>query len=1258
MPINPQIVSFFTELISDIGKDLYDKARDKGEDALSNALGNVVKKAVNNERLKEDLADLLSAEQQYHSQSNTIDSEYNFPALRKLLSHDAIEECERYIFAINPEQREECKDTIIRKAVLYANPDSDEAKERVEALATAYLNVICNYFSGKIDPEQLQLAGKIVDAIKAEQDKQTAQINTHSDQNTAEIRKMIADDHAETMAALQILRNSRSSALMTDQDKQKIPERCLVANKRFLQNKILADVLPGIKRDEKQYSKTDCLEQLMHDCWKEAKKNSHHIILTADGGMGKTSLMLYTATVLLSDTPVLYVPLERLNAASLSIERYICRSLFNEDRNDGKLYELIKNSDKNPALILLIDGFNELNAEGQDNVIKQIKALTSYSGIQLVITSREDFGNRLGLLFTHAELSGLREDRIKSFLTEDEWKHISDDRYHALIELLSVPMMLLMYKQICPLIDKHQEAFLSWVDPIQNATDLIHNWYVSQIAVLLDRNGITGEYVTKVYKIIVFVLPDIGYLFECENNLTFTADKFEKILDGLTICKFETDQRLKQLMHRYRIREVNLDCYDVEDYLLNDSHLMHEDDGFVSFPHQMYRDYLSAEFIMSNSQHVDRIDTIWNDRYIPESVADHIRNMNPSYWKENGIAKNVADYSRGKDNTDQLNKNLIDLFPYTETSGTPDLSGLNLEKCRLRYYPEMDDMNPINLKNAKLSLTALGIFDEKITLYRCFAFSPDHKSFAAKSDGIIHIWSLTTNTENSTFQDSYASGKFCFSSDSRYLYYIPGGTNDVWIFGYDEVSLFWRQTAIINDVLKNVRNVVLSNGQLFLYYKNRVSCFQVYGGKCIFNKQEKHAYEHLNEGDDLSDFFAHRDGSGKEEQFIKNDPDDVVFRGFSEDKLLEARCYSDGTLSIYSNGNLQQTLRSGRATIKSASISGDGKRLVTLSERIHNGSRLLSMWDLDQKHRIKDISCSGSIDEVHLSDTGDWIICEKQSETHADTEWIIISWNDPSISFTVVGELVSNQIHKLTTYGNKVFHKGLDHSLDLLDLSTHEITALSKQISNVSLATFLPDGRIATISKDRSCVFIRSLDDQNILELNTEHIPIIGITAMKDKPFITVALSNGCNYVFHTGNGKLQRGKGESTKPKSGNKIVVDHPLKNVYACSGGFDQFEIWNCWDSHRKSSKGKPVSFWYCNQFAGKLTGNVLDIDFNESNHQLVVVTSTGEIIFCHELYCDHEERRMIITNISMDQYDFNDVICDDAVKQILIDNGAKV
>ena len=308
MAIDPHLASILASGAKAIGKDVYDKVKDKGEDALTDA----VIAAVNNKQLKNELESLLSSEQIYHSGSNTIDSEYNFPDLADYLSKNAIKECEQYIFAIDVEHRESCRDDIIRKALAYANADSEEAKERVEALTTTYINVICKYFSSKIDPEQLLLAGRIVGTIKAEQDKQTVQINTHSDQNTANINRRIDETRDQLLEAIH---ESKNTDLLTDQEKRLIPDNCLTANRRYIQNDILTDVLPGIEKEDKKYSNIDCLPQLMCECWKKSHDNYHHIILTADGGMGKTSLLLYTATVLLKDVCILYVPLERLNVS-------------------------------------------------------------------------------------------------------------------------------------------------------------------------------------------------------------------------------------------------------------------------------------------------------------------------------------------------------------------------------------------------------------------------------------------------------------------------------------------------------------------------------------------------------------------------------------------------------------------------------------------------------------------------------------------------------------------------------------------------------------------------------------------------------------------------------------------------------------------------------------------------------------------------------------------------------------------------------
>lgn len=86
MPIDSGFSSLLISGAKTLCNDLYDKEKDKGEDALTNA----VISAVNNKQLKNELEPLLSNEQDYHSDSNTIGSEYNFLVLADYLSKNAI----------------------------------------------------------------------------------------------------------------------------------------------------------------------------------------------------------------------------------------------------------------------------------------------------------------------------------------------------------------------------------------------------------------------------------------------------------------------------------------------------------------------------------------------------------------------------------------------------------------------------------------------------------------------------------------------------------------------------------------------------------------------------------------------------------------------------------------------------------------------------------------------------------------------------------------------------------------------------------------------------------------------------------------------------------------------------------------------------------------------------------------------------------------------------------------------------------------
>lgn len=83
--------------------------------------------------------------------------------------------------------------------------------------------------------------------------------------------------------------------------------------------------------------------------------------------------------------------------------------------------------------------------------------------------------------------------------------------------------------------------------------------------------------------------------------------------------------------------------------------------------------------------------------------------------------------------------------------------------------------------------------------------------------------------------------------------------------------------------------------------------------------------------------------------------------------------------------------------------------------------------------------------------------------------------------------------------------------------------------------------------------------------------------------------------------------------------MVSVHPEEGVIACSNG-RRFETHNFYE---KQYDDRKRGWWYRNPYARRhhIHGTVLDLDFNSANHELVVILSNGEIIFCHEKYCGY-------------------------------------
>lgn len=232
-----------------------------------------------------------------------------------------------------------------------------------------------------------------------------------------------------------------------------------------------------------------------------------------------------------SNEPVLYIPLERLVAIGSSIKSYCARVLFDGSEESFEKYTGIRYS--SPSLTLLIDGMNEINAGQERQFINEIKALNLFKGIQVVVSSRSDFTVRYSMAdYSICRLTPLSDEQIMSVFSQEEWSGIRDAV--TLRHLLTNPMMVTMYQQISPIIKQYEhEESLDWILPIKNATDLLYDYYVAQIAVLFQRSAIDGQKVQIAYLSIFDILPAVAYAYEVTYRLNKENAEFRSLLQEM-----------------------------------------------------------------------------------------------------------------------------------------------------------------------------------------------------------------------------------------------------------------------------------------------------------------------------------------------------------------------------------------------------------------------------------------------------------------------------------------------------------------------------------------------------------------------------------------------------------------------------------------------------------------------------------------------------------------------------------------------------
>lgn len=998
------------------------------------------------------------------------------------------------------------------------------------------------------------------------------------------------------------------------------------ANQEFTSRiQIIEALIPEVEGKEGEN-----LDAVLKAAWN--KENPHRILL-ADGGMGKSTMLLKLCKE--SDETILYIPVERLAALGISIKSYCVRNLFDGDEAAFEDYTGIRYS--LPSLTLLIDGLNEIDARLERRFINEIKAINLLKGIQIVISSRSDFTNRYSMTgYSIERLKSLCDEQIMSVFSSEEWHGIKDTV--TLRRLLSNPMMVTMYKEISPIMKQYQhEECLNWAIPIKNATDLLYDYYVAQIALLFQREAVDGQKAQIGYQAIFDVLPAVAYTYELTYSLNKENEEFRTLLQKIIQAHKTKEDELLPLQERFR----DYDCPELKygpilDFLTSETHLLYRDGMVTAFPHQIYRDFLSAMWIVKQED----IERYWNIRRLSFPVMEHIRNLSGKYWT--GLANRVHEAGKNREDAFYLVENLLDCFPYTETGGCPDYSDLDLRGLQI---PDVTDCGTgrILLKGAKLDNISIG--KSTMRQYTHLQFSKENEFLAAFSGRSVFIFSLQTGEQVFVYSIDSGLGGFTFAGD--YLFAVKTGYNfGIHVFKHDEswgyVGEVKNPDGAYAGIFNNrFRLLILKDDTLHFYYNNREIQFSLTDCRQTYNQKRKHAWEQSVEGEDLSFLQDKRNQHNQR----RNRENGVICQ--IENQGLRAVSTLDGGLMITSGSELRYVLARGIVLLKDGAISGDGKWAATLGYELKEEKRKIQLWNLDKKIRFKDIFGPGVIKTVHLSEDGSIVFGETDKKT-----WVCEVESGKTRWFAE--HFVSNQYGKISTYGTKVLRKNKEHELYLYDLKTRESSATDNPCKNARLACFMLDGSIAVVGNNIRKVKFKNIRTGGYSEVNSQGTPIIGISSIKDEPFIAVATQDNVISIYHIGDCMRKR-KVDKT---GGNQIMVVSTKNTVIACSNGKRRLQTFNYYE---KVVKGKKMGWWYENPYSTDdpaINGDILDLAFNTENQELVVILSNGQIMFCHEKYCRFHSATEIITNFDVDAYDFRGCICDDTIRQQICQNGGLI
>lgn len=419
-------------------------------------------------------------------------------------------------------------------------------------------------------------------------------------------------------------------------------ERQYEQNGNYALNEIRSELFPAIRNSEinvlyKDDNKKDVsLVKFFSEVDGQADHDKH-ILITGEGGAGKTVSLLKTCEYLLGKRiNAIYVPLSKIDAdltLDQYLERIVCggnQRLWRDLRDLMSVpYTMV------PNVVLLLDGINEVSLSYIELFVKRIIKKTyidAYCGVKLVMTSRWFDNSLMHSLKENVillEMQNLDRESIEAYLKSMNLPAVANEK---VLSVIRTPLMLTLFADVESHKSKYQnvEGIFLEENP-DTAGKILNNFFQAQLFRAAEEEGFdrAGQLV-----LLEYLLPSLAYkMFEGQSVYLSKNDIRDSVNEVKKECIryiWYKDDILSGLV-RGRSR---VDADSLIDLAETSLHFLHKSDFGFEFLHQRFRDYFAAFYIANEMKalaedpdRLNEIESVLQKSAYPDDILSFVSDI-------------------------------------------------------------------------------------------------------------------------------------------------------------------------------------------------------------------------------------------------------------------------------------------------------------------------------------------------------------------------------------------------------------------------------------------------------------------------------------------------------------------------------------------------------------------------------------------------------------------------------------------------------